>query len=235
MLLFWKNQGWRIAVSGWMLGMVAYGWTQERIHPYSPLPGGYRETSYSGTIPPMNPVNEPTIGEILASQEEGEKNPENPYHAAPLENARSVPVVPARYYESKEQVSLSQTNPFSSGVQPASHVAPVSPPAGSAVTVSTPTPQVLPQEVPQGEMGKNQSGMIAFSETVTRSDGKFQQITLIDPVKRSLCVYHVNLTTGQIELRSARDIQWDLQLVYLNSKKPLPNEVQAVLQSSKRR
>ncbi|MDO4582722.1 MAG: hypothetical protein Q4D62_01335 [Planctomycetia bacterium] len=232
MFLFWKKTGWWLVVGGCVLGMTTFGWTQERIPSYSPLPGGYMETSYNGAVPPLSRENEQTIGEILASQPERVENAGNPYHVSQEKgvspgNVRSVPVVPARYYESHEAAPLSQAKPLPSGVQQATHVTPAA--------SSAPTPQVLPQDIPQGDLGQSQNGMIAFSETVTRSDGKFQQITLIDPVKRSLCVYHVNLMTGQIELRSARDIQWDLQLVYLNSKKPLPNEVQAVIQSSKRR
>lgn len=236
MFLFWKKTGWRLMVGCWVLGVTAYGWTQDRIPSYTSLPGGYVETSYNGVVPPLNPENEPTIGEILASQQERERNLENPYHATsaekgiPAENVRSVSVVPASYYESNAPTTLSRGNSHPTGVQQASHAV-----SSSPAISSTPTPQILPQDIPQGNLGQNQNGMIAFSETVTRPDGKFQQITLIDPVKRSLCVYHVNLTTGQIELRSARDIQWDLQLVYLNSQKPLPNEVQAVIQSSKRR
>ena len=77
--------------------------------------------------------------------------------------------------------------------------------------------------------------VLAFSETQNGPNGQYQQITIIDPKNRSLCVYHVNLATGQIELKSARNIEWDLQLVYLNAKKPLPNEVQAIIQSSHKR
>ena len=97
---------------------------------------------------------------------------------------------------------------------------------------------VQPQSVagPRGdlaEMPKNQ--ILAFSERVTLREGTFQMLTIIDPEKKSLCIYHVNLETGQIELKSARKLEWDLELIYLNSKKPLPNEVQMLLQTSGRR
>ena len=82
----------------------------------------------------------------------------------------------------------------------------------------------------------SEQNLIAFSETVTLSEGTFQQLTIIDPIQKVFCVYHINMATGQIELKSARKIEWDLQLIFLNSKKPLPQEVQAILnQSPKRR
>ena len=77
--------------------------------------------------------------------------------------------------------------------------------------------------------------IIAFSEKITLSDGTFQQITIIDPAQKSMCVYHINMATGSIDLKSARQIEWDLQLIFLNSQKPLPHEVQTLLESSRKR
>lgn len=76
-------------------------------------------------------------------------------------------------------------------------------------------------------------GLLAFTEVISTPQGKFQQLTVIDPKNRSICVYHVDMGTGQIELRSARDIQWDLQMNHLNAKKPLPHEVRDILRGAK--
>lgn len=109
-----------------------------------------------------------------------------------------------------------------------------------AAEPAVPTPAVsqaqMPADLPQGDMRvAHDENVLAFSETQNGPNGQYQQITIIDPKNRSLCVYHVNLATGQIELKSARNIEWDLQLVYLNAKKPLPNEVQAIIQGSHKR
>jgi len=40
-----------------------------------------------------------------------------------------------------------------------------------------------------------------------------------------LAVYHVDKATGEIALRSVRNITWDLQMVEFNSGKPLPQDI----------
>jgi hypothetical protein len=46
-----------------------------------------------------------------------------------------------------------------------------------------------------------------------------------DPQQQVLGVYHVDRTTGEIELKSIRQIQWDLRLLHWQGKKPLPEEI----------
>jgi len=60
-------------------------------------------------------------------------------------------------------------------------------------------------------------------------EGRYQQVTVIDPLQRSMAVYHIRLDSGQIELKSVRNIQWDLQLIDFNGQRPLPQEIQSVL------
>ena len=55
--------------------------------------------------------------------------------------------------------------------------------------------------------------------------GDTQIITVIDPAQRAMAIYHVNGTTGEIALKSVRNMTWDLQMVQYNSGKPLPQEV----------
>ncbi len=57
---------------------------------------------------------------------------------------------------------------------------------------------------------------------------KSQLLTVIDPRLRVLSVYHIDLATGVITLKSVRNIQWDLQISYLNNEKPLPQEIRAL-------
>ena len=68
-------------------------------------------------------------------------------------------------------------------------------------------------------------GLIALSETVDRN---YQQVTVIDPRSQTMCVYHIELSSGQIALRSVRKIQWDLRMTDFNGTKPLAREVKAL-------
>ena len=70
-------------------------------------------------------------------------------------------------------------------------------------------------------------GLIALSETV---EGRYQQVTVIDPLSHSMCVYHIDLTSGGIALRSVRKIHWDLQMTDFNGAKPLAREVKSLSQ-----
>ncbi len=66
--------------------------------------------------------------------------------------------------------------------------------------------------------------------TITAASGdKFQQLTVIDPRLRVMSVYHLELATGAITLRSVRNINWDLQLSEFNGVSPLPREIRAMV------
>ena len=56
---------------------------------------------------------------------------------------------------------------------------------------------------------------------------KGQLLTVIDQKLRVMSVYHIELSTGKIALRSVRNIHWDLQMTYLNNESPLPQEIRA--------
>ena len=56
-----------------------------------------------------------------------------------------------------------------------------------------------------------------------------------DPQQQVLGVYHVDRTTGEIELKSVRQIQWDLQLLHWNGKKPLPAHIKNDLEAMRAR
>ena len=59
---------------------------------------------------------------------------------------------------------------------------------------------------------------------------KGQMLTVVDPRQRVLSVYHIDLATGKIALKSVRNIQWDLQMTYLNNENPLPQEIRSLLE-----
>jgi hypothetical protein len=67
--------------------------------------------------------------------------------------------------------------------------------------------------------------MLALAELV---DKRFQQVTLIDSKRQVICVYHIELATGKIALRSVRKIEWDLKMTDFNGSRPLPQEIQAL-------
>ena len=75
--------------------------------------------------------------------------------------------------------------------------------------------------------GKHGGGLLALAATAGEHR---QQITVIDPDLRVLGVYHIDMTSGEIVLKSVRNIHWDLQLGVFNGKSPLPREVQALLE-----
>jgi len=70
------------------------------------------------------------------------------------------------------------------------------------------------------------SELIALPATI---DGARQQITIIDPVKRVMSVYHIELSSGKITLKSVRNIFGDLQIDDFNAEAPLPRDIRAQL------
>ena len=69
-------------------------------------------------------------------------------------------------------------------------------------------------------------GLLAFSEMAV--DQSYQQVTVIDPRSRTMCVYHIELSSGRIALKSVRKIQWDLRMTDFNGTKPLAGEVKTL-------
>jgi hypothetical protein len=88
------------------------------------------------------------------------------------------------------------------------------------------TPNGAAEERPVGlPPGEAQSGLIAFSNVV---EGKYQQVTVIDPERMAMSVYHVDLASGVIELKCVRTIHWDLQMTCYNGKGLLPQEIHSL-------
>ena len=63
---------------------------------------------------------------------------------------------------------------------------------------------------------------------VAASDVGPQAVTVIDPDRRVMAVYHVDRATGEIALKSVRNLSWDLELVEFNSAAPLPQDIRAM-------
>ena len=59
---------------------------------------------------------------------------------------------------------------------------------------------------------------------------RVQVLSVVDPRQRVLCVYHIELATGKIALKSVRKLEWDLQIRDLNNDKPLPEEIRSLVE-----
>lgn len=80
-----------------------------------------------------------------------------------------------------------------------------------------------------GPSGRVQDGeLIAF--TSDSAEG-VQQLIVIDPKTHVLSVYHVPRSTGQVTLKSVRNIHWDLQMDEFNGEAPSPTEIRSLLKS----
>jgi len=58
-------------------------------------------------------------------------------------------------------------------------------------------------------------------------DGR-QQITIVDPRQRVIAVYHVDRASGALQLKSVRNLQWDLLIEDYNSASPAPRDIRAL-------
>jgi hypothetical protein len=74
---------------------------------------------------------------------------------------------------------------------------------------------------------RTDDGLIALSTVV---DNQYQQVTLIDPDRQVMSVYHVQLATGSVKLRCVRNFHWDLEMLQHNGESPLPREIQSLLE-----
>jgi hypothetical protein len=76
------------------------------------------------------------------------------------------------------------------------------------------------------------TGMAAGTELITYTteiDDHRLQLTVIDPATKVVSVYHVTKDSGEITLKSVRNIRWDLQLEEFNSASPRPQEIKRAL------
>jgi hypothetical protein len=59
---------------------------------------------------------------------------------------------------------------------------------------------------------------------------KALMLTVVDPKQQAISVYHIELPSGKIVLKSVRKIQWDLQITDFNTENPLPQEIRGKLE-----
>lgn len=90
--------------------------------------------------------------------------------------------------------------------------------------------EALAQRIPPPHTALADGALIALSTTV---GDKYQQLSVIDPKLRVLSVYHVDLASGNVELKCVRTIHWDLQMTYYNGKGPMPQDIQSLVESTR--
>ncbi len=73
---------------------------------------------------------------------------------------------------------------------------------------------------------RGQGGLIALDSD---TEPTRHQVVVIDPKSRALSVYHIDYATGQISLKSVRNIDADLLMDEFNTDSPLPKEIRAIL------
>ena len=55
-----------------------------------------------------------------------------------------------------------------------------------------------------------------------------QQIVILDSSAQTLAVYHIEPTQGKLQLKSVRNLTWDLRMEQFNGLTPLPSELRQV-------
>jgi hypothetical protein len=69
------------------------------------------------------------------------------------------------------------------------------------------------------------SGSSELITHVSGTDGPVLTATVVDPKQRVMAVYHVDRASGEISLKSVRNLTWDLQMIEFNSGNPLPQDI----------
>ena len=69
--------------------------------------------------------------------------------------------------------------------------------------------------------------LIALS---VRGGPESDYVALIDPVQRVMGVYQIESTSGEIHLKSVRNVHWDLQMGEFNGNRPSPREIRDMLE-----
>ncbi|MFN3191517.1 MAG: hypothetical protein ACE361_13495 [Aureliella sp.] len=72
------------------------------------------------------------------------------------------------------------------------------------------------------QMGAGNKAMEVVSTMLPSGE---QQIVVIDTESKVMAVYHVEPSQGKVQLRSVRQLAWDLQMEQFNGLSPLPSEL----------
>jgi len=64
--------------------------------------------------------------------------------------------------------------------------------------------------------------------THSTATDRVQQIVVIDPSTQAMAVYHVDLASGRISLKSVRNVRYDLLMTEFNTDAPSPRELESL-------
>ncbi len=87
------------------------------------------------------------------------------------------------------------------------------------------------QEASVGNGASASSGATGLITHVHEVEGKPLTVVVVEPVRQVLGVYHVMRDTGEIKLKSIRNLQGDLQMQEFNSPDLAPGNIQKRLQN----
>jgi hypothetical protein len=82
---------------------------------------------------------------------------------------------------------------------------------------------------PTMDLSAHAGGSELFTQ-VTATEGLPLAVTVVDPRQRVMAVYQVERASGEITLKSVRNLTWDLQMIGYNSGKPTPQDIRSGLQ-----
>lgn len=85
------------------------------------------------------------------------------------------------------------------------------------------------QNVPMNKRANRTVGEGLIALSADAGDGR-EQITLVDPKAHVMAVYHIDRNTGEVSLKSVRNVHWDLQMDEYNGVRPSPRDIRALLQ-----
>lgn len=71
------------------------------------------------------------------------------------------------------------------------------------------------------------SGGVPLVTHVIAQENRPHAIVVVDPQTKTLAVYHVDLATGKLALKSVRNTTWDLQMRDFNTEDPLPQDIRS--------
>ena len=78
----------------------------------------------------------------------------------------------------------------------------------------------------ENESSITRSGDLQIASTTL--PGGTQQIVLLESGGRTMAVYHIDPAQGKIQLKSVRNLTWDLRMEQFNGQQPLPSELRQV-------
>jgi hypothetical protein len=94
-------------------------------------------------------------------------------------------------------------------------------------SLTVPSPNAFSQQL-GGSGSLTAEGQLQVHTTLLSTG--IQQIVVVDPRAKSMAVYHIEPATAKLQLKSVRNLVWDLQMEHFNGQAPLPSELRQVLQ-----